>query len=150
MGNRGDGVLVAGAARLAVQEDSAISGNGRGVGLGLSGSARATIEDSHIDGNGTAPECRGDLLCSGIALRDAARLTLRASTVRANADWGVEAWRKACGHEEDAFTGEVTFEEMGLSAISGNNTTGDQDGKGNPGSHPWNRPEVPDGQVCLP
>lgn len=149
VGNRGDGLLVTEMAQLLLKASS-VAGNGRGVGLGLSGASQATVEDSHIDGNGTDPECRGPLLCSGIALRDQARLTLRASTVRANTDWGVEAWLRACGHEEDAFTGEVTFEAMELGDISDNNTTGDQDGKGNPGDHPWNRPEVSDGQVCLP
>lgn len=42
----------------------------------------------------------------------------------------------------------VTFQ--GNNVIEGNNTSGNQDGMGNPGDHPWNRPEVPDGQVCLP
>jgi hypothetical protein len=70
------------------------------------------------------------------------------SVIRANADWGVAAWREACGYHEGYFAGEVSF--GGENTIEGNNTTGDQDGMGNPGAHPWNRPGVPDGQVCLP
>ncbi len=45
-------------------------------------------------------------------------------------------------------TGKVTFQ--GTNVIEGNNKSGNQNGMGNPGNHPWNRPRVPDGQVCLP
>ena len=55
-----------------------------------------------------------------------------------------------CGHWGDYFTGTVSFEDMMLEDIRGNNTSGNQNGMGNPGNHPWNRPDVPDGQVCLP
>ncbi len=72
------------------------------------------------------------------------------SKVLKNADWGVGAFLKQCRYWRDAFTGTVTFEDMTLDKIAGNNTTGNQDGMGNPGNHPWNRPDVPDGQVCLP
>lgn len=68
----------------------------------------------------------------------------------ANADWSVGAALKQCGYEEDKFTGQVVFEDMRLEEISGNSITNDQTGKGNPGNHPWNRPDVLDGQVCLP
>ena len=50
----------------------------------------------------------------------------------------------------DNFTGTVVFEEIDLDDIAGNSTSNNQKDMGNPGNHPWNRPEVPDGQVCLP
>ncbi len=89
-------------------------------------------------------------MCNGLSVREEAVAQLRDVRIQGNADWGVGAELKQCGHGEDDFTGKVVFEEMELEDISGNSTTNNQKDMGNPGNHPWNRPDVPDGQVCLP
>ena len=139
-----------GTSAQATISNSTISGNGW-VGIGLGHSARATIRQSILQGNGTDEDCqKPDKICNGIEVRGEAQVELIDSQVLGNADWGVGAWLAQCGYDEDDFTGQVALEGMELEDISGNNTSGDQDGMGNPGEHPWNRPEVPDGQVCLP
>jgi hypothetical protein len=69
------------------------------------------------------------------------------SRILHNADWGLAVWLRQCGYW-DIFTGQVVIK--GHNVIKDNNKSGNQAGMGNPGDHPWNQPEVPDGQVCLP
>jgi nitrous oxidase accessory protein NosD len=118
-------------------------------GLGIAGPAIVEVHNSVISGNGTWPECSMDwVICNGIALSGQAQLKLTDSGIRENWDWGIAASLKQCGYPQDAFTGTVTFE--GTNIIKGNNRWSNQKGMGNPGNHPWNQPNVPDGQVCSP
>jgi len=147
--NWDEGIELSGSARATIS-DSSISGNGLD-GIRLEGSARATIRQSILQGNGTDYDCQKPYtICNGIGVSGEAQVELINSQVLGNADWGVGAKLKQCGYHKDDFTGQVSFEGMELEDISGNNASGNQDGMGNPGDHPWNRPEVPDGQVCLP
>lgn len=136
--------------RLALS-DSQISNNGW-IGVELDNSAQATITTSRIQYNGAdEASCQQkELYCNGILVGERAQLKLTRSQVRANADWGIGALLRQCGAASNLFPDQVLFEDMMLEDINGNNTTGNQDGMGNPGNHPWNRPSVPDGQVCLP
>jgi len=111
------------------------------------------VQDSIIEENGKSSSCKEkDHFCNGIKIGGGyeVQLTLIDSILRKNADWGLAAWVDDCGRGLGSFTGQVIFKEMELENISDNNISGNQDGMGNPGGHPWNRPDVPDGQVCLP
>ncbi len=116
--------------------DSAVADDGDG--LYLSGLSQVVISNSVVS----------DSKDNGIELNDQAELTLQESVIKGNSDWGVMARLISCGSRSDDFNGQVTFQ--GLNLIEGNNTSSHLNGKGNPGNHPWNRPDVPDGQVCLP
>jgi parallel beta-helix repeat protein len=130
--------------------NSQISGN-EGDGIIMWGSAWAEIKGSIIEGNGTHEGCKNNYyMCNGIGLYEKPQVKIIDSTIRNNADWGVGAALKQCGYWGGSFTGAVTFEDMMLDQIAGNNTSGNQNGMGNPGNHYWNRPDIPDGQVCLP
>jgi nitrous oxidase accessory protein NosD len=108
------------------------------------------IRDSIIEGNGTASYCSLlQSLCNGITLMGAVEATITRSTIQGNADWGVAAVLRVCGYPFaviDLFIGRVLWE--GQNALRGNNASGNQDGLGNPGNHPFKN--LPDGQVCLP
>jgi len=134
--------------------NSQITGNG-GSGLTLAGvggaEAQAEIKNSLIYKNGVSEKCKKkESVCDGITVYWQSYVKLISSKILSNAHWGVRASLKQCGFPYDSFGGQVIFEAMELSDISGNNTMGNQDGLGNPGNHPWSRPDVPDGQVCLP
>ncbi len=138
----------------AIVIDSQIARNG-GSGLTLAGvigaEVQAEIKNSFIYSNGTSEKCRNkESICDGITARWQSNVKLISSKILSNAHWGVRVSLKQCGFPYDVFGGQVIFEAMELSDISGNNTMGNQDGLGNPGNHPWNRPDIPDGQVCLP
>lgn len=77
-----------------------------------------------------------------------AELVIFNSVIKDNTDWGVTAVLEKCGFFSDNFTGQVMFQ--GNNQIYSNNTSGNQNSMGNPGNHPGNRPDVSDGQVCLP
>ncbi len=142
------GIEVAGKARVSITT-SQISGNRDGI--YMKDSAQAEIRGSTIEGNGTKEDCKKkEYICSGIEVWGKSQVKIIDSKILKNADWGVGAWLKQCGYWYDDFTGTVTFEEMELEEISGNSTTNNQAGMGNPGNHYWNRPDIPDGQVCLP
>jgi hypothetical protein len=131
--------------------NSTVSGNGLdglSVGDEAQVTAQVTVEDSFIEGNGTDPNCNrpGDFICNGIEVSGEAHMELRGTTIRNNTGWGVAAFLKQCGYNEDLFAGTVTFE--GENTIESNNTSGNHNGKGNPGNHPFKN--LPDGQVCLP
>lgn len=131
-----------------ILSNSRISGNG-GNGLVTWDSATIELHTSTIEDNGVDGGCQeAGELCNGILVSGPSQVRVIDSVIRRNADWGVGAFLKQCGDFGDDFTGRVTFE--GQNVIEGNNTSGNQDGMGNPGNHPWNRPDVPDGQVCLP
>jgi len=148
-GNKGGGIGVGGSAQATIT-NSQISGNGY-TGIWMWGSAQAEIRGSTIEGNGTSEDCKkNNYICNGIWLYAKSQVKIIDSTIRNNADWGVGAYLKQCGEYTDDFTGTVTFEDMMLDQIAGNNTSGNQNGMGNPGNHYWNRPDIPDGQVCLP
>nr|BAL56238.1 cell surface protein [uncultured Acetothermia bacterium]BAL57899.1 cell surface protein [uncultured Acetothermia bacterium]BAL59022.1 cell surface protein [Candidatus Acetothermum autotrophicum] len=111
--------------------------------------AQAKITSSLVEGNGIMDVCKEKgVLCNGITLRRQSQLELSNSKVFNNTDWGIAAYLKKCSYDYDEFVGKVTID--GQTVIEGNSTSNNQKGMGNPGSHPWNRPEVPDGQVCLP
>lgn len=131
--------------------NSQISNNGW-IGVMLNNSAQATITTSLVQYNGVdEASCQQrELYCNGILIGERSQLKLVHSQVIANADWGISAVLKSCSAGINRFPDQVLFEDMALEDISGNNTTGNQNGMGNPGNHPWNRPDVPDGQVCLP
>jgi parallel beta-helix repeat protein len=147
--NEGDGISMWGSAQATIT-NSQISGN-KWDGIFMWGSAQAEIRASTIEGNGTSENCKkDDYICNGIELHWKPQVKIIDSTIRNNADWGVGAVLTQCGYKFDEFTGAVTFEDMMLDQIAGNNTSGNQNGMGNPGNHYWNRPDIPDGQVCLP
>lgn len=137
----------------AIVIDSQIARN-RGSGLAVAGvigaEVQAEIKNSLIHSNGTSEKCRNkESVCDGITVYWQSHVKLISSKIFDNAHWGIRVSLKQCGFSYDLFGGQVIFEAMEISDISGNNTMGNQDGLGNPGNHPWNRPEVPDGQVCL-
>jgi parallel beta-helix repeat protein len=147
--SNGDGIEIGGSTKATITNSRVLSN--RKTGILMKGLAQAEIRGSIIEGNGTSELCKGGkLLCSGVSVWGESRGKIIGSRIIKNADWGVEAYLKQCGYEKDNFTGQVLFEEMMLEDISGNNTTGNQNGMGNPGNHYWNRPDIPDGQVCLP
>jgi len=148
-GSTRDGLWIYGGVEL---EGVRILGNGR-TGLEVRGASRVTLEGSLLEGNSTDALCsRGGWICNGLKVRDEAHVELRDTTIRNNTDWGIAAVLFQCGYMREVFTGQFTGQVVfeGENVIEGNNTSGNQDGMGNPGDHPWNRPEVPDGQVCLP
>lgn len=135
--NRRRGLTARDSATVAI-ETSTISENG-GRGIGVWDFATATVRQTQILNNGI----------EGIFLKYDSRVMIVDSVIQQNASWGVAAALTECGYSGN-FTGRVTFEDMTPDQISGNNTSGRLNGRGNPGNHPWNRPEVPDGQVCTP
>jgi len=123
--------------------------NNRWDGLLVKDLAVVEVQRSTIEGNGTDPSCvKPDEICNGIVIAEHSQATIVDSIIRNNTDWGVAVWLTKCGYSSDVFTGQVVMQ--GTNTIEGNNKSGNQNGMGNPGEHPWNRPEVPDGQVCLP
>jgi parallel beta-helix repeat protein len=119
-------------------------------GLFMRNQAWVEVRNSIIEGNGTDYAClRVDIICNGIEEWEEAQLTLSNSIIKDNTDWGLAAYLKVCGYDRGNFTGKAVFEGE-KNVIEGNNKSGNQNGMGNPGNHPWNRPGVPDGQVCLP
>ncbi len=146
-GNGYDGIVMGGLAQATIT-DSQISDNEL-AGIFMWASAQATISTSTIEGNGTNELCKEkEYICNGIVVYEQSQVKLIGAKILTNADWGVGALLKQCGYGGNAFTGAVTFEQMELENISGNNTTGNQNGMGNPGNHPFKN--LPDGQVCLP
>ncbi|MDW8030209.1 MAG: right-handed parallel beta-helix repeat-containing protein [Candidatus Bipolaricaulota bacterium] len=142
-----EGLIVEDLAELHVI-DSVIADN-NGDGLILGDSATAWIHRTRVVNNGAWKLCQEiNYVCSGITVKSRAQLTVADSVIQENMDWGLAAWLKKCGYSEDAFTGMVTVDEK--TVIERNNASSNQKGMGNPGNHPWNRPDVPDGQVCLP
>jgi parallel beta-helix repeat protein len=142
--NRWDGIQLWRSAQATIS-GSTVSENGwGGIRLGSS----AIIERSTLQGNGTDPDCKElSKLCNGLTVGGDAVVELRDSRILESSDWGIAVMLKQCGYDWDNFTGKVVFE--GTNTIEGNNTSGNQNGMGNPGNHPWNQPNVPDGQVCL-
>ncbi len=147
----GSGILINDSAQVTIT-DSQISGNG-GDGIGAGGSTQMEIRGSTIEGNGARADCskkENPYVCNGITLGAESQVKIIDSMIRNNADWGVAAALNQCGYGASNFTGKVVFEDMMLNQIAGNNTSGNQNGMGNPGNHYWNRADIPDGQVCLP
>ncbi len=104
------------------------------------------LEDSIVEKNGLDTRCEDpNVLCNGITVDRNLRLKVSRSEVRGNADWGIAAKLAVCGYPWDSFEGKVALQDV---VVEGNNTTGNQAGKGNPGDHPFR--DGPDGQVCLP
>jgi len=134
--NGGGGLYVWGSAHVILQ-GSTVSDNGGGLwgmdsahvilqgstvsdnrhyGLVVVDSARMSIEGSLIEGNGTEYACKTYLICSGcsgIEVRDKAHVELTNTTIRNNTGWGIAAFVKKCGHEEDVFEGTVLWEGRG-------------------------------------
>ncbi len=143
-----DGLHIEGAARVTVKES--IIDENRRHGVLVRDSARAALtQKTRIQSNGTSDRCsKPEVFCNGIEVQGQGRVELTDARIWTNTDWGISAVLKQCGYGEDSFSGQVTFQ--GETLIDSNNRSGNQDGKGNPGNHPWNKPEVADGQVCLP
>lgn len=142
--SNGNGLFVSDSARVNLAE-SIIFNNGQ-HGLKVT-SATAQIERSTIAMNGTHAGCKeADWLCTGITIVGDTHITIVESKIIANADWGMATYLKKCGYLGDIFDGTVAIDDKTI--IAGNNMTSNH--QGNPGHHYWNRPEVPDGQVCLP
>jgi parallel beta-helix repeat protein len=110
-GNEYDGLNVLNFAQVTI-EGSTFSGNGVN-GLVVMGSARVTIEGSLIEGNGTDESCRDGWICNGIVVMDEAHVELSNTTIRNNTDWGIAAWLRKCGYDEDKFEGTVLWEGRG-------------------------------------
>ncbi len=147
LASNGDGINIGGSTKATIADSQVLSN--RRTGILMKDLAQAEIRGSIIEGNGTSEHCKGEkLLCSGISVWGESQAKIISSKIVNNADWGVEAYLKQCGYERDYFTGQVVFE--GTNTIADNNASGNQTGMGNPGDHPWNRPDIPDGQVCLP
>lgn len=127
--------------------ESTVSSNGW-AGLYVEDTATVEVRSSIIEGNGTQESCREANIwpCNGITVTDKSRIIIIDSRIINNTDWGIAAQLRQCGYYFNNFTGKVIFDEK--TVIEGNNMSNNQ--KGNPGNHPWNRPDVPDGQVCLP
>ncbi len=143
-----DGLHVEGTARV-VAKESIIDENRR-HGVFVRDSAAVTLtQKTRIQSNGTSDRCsKPEVFCNGVEVQGQGVVGLTDARIWTNTDWGISAVLKQCGYREDNFTGRVIIQ--GETIIDGNNRSGNQASMGNPGSHPWNRPEVPDGQVCLP
>lgn len=105
---------------------------------------RATLElvDSRIVGNHL-----------GVLVGSQTELTMTGSAIQGSASWGLAASAPAC--IDGDWPGFADFQTVKRnlhfgrgSRIAGNNASGDLDGQGNPGTHPFH--DLPDGQVCLP
>jgi len=143
-----DGLRIGGTARVEIKESIVDENRRHGVFVGDSAKVVLT-QKTAIQSNGTGPQCsKPEIFCNGIEIQGQGALEINTAQVWTNTDWGVSAVLKQCGYGEDSFSGRVTFQ--GETLIDGNNRSGNQDGKGNPGNHPWNQPNVSDGQVCLP
>ncbi len=145
---RGDGKLeISGS----VIKDS-VGGGQHSSGLNLEERAAVTVRQTWIGTTGINDWCLASQfdtqICSGIRLSGASQLTLIDAEIRDNSDWGISAHRKQCGFTQDTFVGTVRFE--GTNTITGNNSSASATSLGNPGTHDWNQPDVPSGQVCLP
>ncbi len=148
--NTGAGISVEGSAQVHLDE-VVISGSWAD-GLVASGQATVEVRHSTIEGNGF-PKAFIDwscydviVTCNGISVAEGAQLVIADSIIRGNMDWGLAAVLQQCGYGSDDFTGQVFFE--GTNIIEGNNTSGNLNGLGNPGNHPFT--DLPDGNVCLP
>ncbi|MBI1741730.1 hypothetical protein HYR54_01535 [Candidatus Acetothermia bacterium] len=107
----------------------------------------AEVRESTITDNGTDSDClQAESICNGISVQDESQVALTDSLVKGNADWGLASVLKRCGFSKDTFIGQVSFFDRNV--IETNNQSGNQDGQGNPGQHPFNN--LTDGQVCLP
>lgn len=143
-----DGLHVEGAARVVVRESIINENRRHGVFVRDSASVALT-QKTRIQSNGTSARCsKPEVFCNGVEVQGQGVVELTDARIWTNTDWGISAVLKQCGYREDNFTGRVIIQ--GETLIDSNNRSGNQAGMGNPGSHPWNRPEVPDGQVCLP
>lgn len=143
-----DGLHIEGTSRVVVK-DSIVDENRR-HGIFVRDSARVAVtQKTRIQSNGTSDRCsKPDVFCNGVEVQGQGVVELTDARIWTNTDWGISATLKQCGYREDNFAGQVTFQ--GETLIDGNNRSGNQNGMGNPGAHPWNRPEVSDGQVCVP
>jgi nitrous oxidase accessory protein NosD len=145
LGENSFGVVVRGSAQLHLQGGE-VAGN-EFDGLKAEGEASLVLEGVTVEGNGKECEERR-MICNGVTVRERAQLTLRDSTVKKNADWGLSAVRTECGYPRDDFEGIVRFE--GENTIEENDVFRHQRARGNPGDHPWGGEDVEGGQVCLP
>ncbi|MBI1743453.1 right-handed parallel beta-helix repeat-containing protein [Candidatus Acetothermia bacterium] len=147
--NGEEGLLIGDQAKV-VMEKSQVSANGNS-GLITYDQAQLEVRSSTIEKNGSQRAClsaRTDetAVCNGVTAYDETRVILNNSVIRNNTDWGVSAYLRQCGYDKDRFTGQMIFQES--NTVKDNNTSGNQNGKGNPGSHTFK--DLPDGQVCLP
>ena len=146
------GIRVFGGSRLSLLQSQVVGNGGSGVEvvtLFSRDTARAVIDGSRIEGNGYSALCsRSDVFCNGLFLSGNVELLLKDSALRGNADWGLAVEDEACGYGRSRFPGRV--ELAGEIVFEGNNTSGNLDGKGNPGGHPFGDLDLPDGQICLP
>jgi hypothetical protein len=143
------GVLASGDSQVSFDASVVEQNSGSGILYGSTGVLE--VLNSDIRSNGLRPECQelgdgGIANCAGIIISGEGNVLIRESRILDNVDWGVSAWDTACNYADNLFTGSVTFE--GENELSGNNASGNQDGVGNPGVHPWS--DTSDGQVCLP
>jgi nitrous oxidase accessory protein NosD len=138
--------LLSGSASVITLIDSQVFNNGL---YGVVITKSAEIRSTTVSHNGSFLSCaQANWVCSGIKVSFGALVRVIDSTIKENADWGLAADLKKCGDHRDSFKGQVVFE--GKNLIESNNKSQNQNGMGNPGIHPWNRPGVSDGQVCLP
>jgi len=144
------GITVLEGSRLSLSQSRVVGNGGNGlevVALFTRAVARATVEDSLLEGNGSSARCANEqYFCNGLVLAGNAELVLEDSALRGNADWGLAVEDEACGYGRSRFTGWA--ELRGENIFEGNNLSGNLEGMGNPGDHPYG--DLPDGQICLP
>ena len=116
-------------------------------GLKAEGNASVVLEGVTVEENGLQECEERRMICNGVTVRERAQLTLKDSTLKKNADWGLSAVKRECGYPRDDFEGSVEFEDE--NTIEENDAFGHQRARGNPGDHPWNGEDVEGGQVCL-
>lgn len=106
-----DGLFLLDSSQVTLK-DSQVSGNGYD-GLLVEDDVQVTIEGSLIEGNGTNDWCQSHCCCSGIEVWDNAYVEIKETTIRDNTDWGISAFLRKCGHDEDIFYGKVLWEGRG-------------------------------------
>ncbi len=84
----------------------------------------STLEDNGRDESCSQAAPAPWALCSGLEVRGSVQVTLINSEIAVNADWGLAAWLKQCGYDQDDFGGRVTL--WGDNTIEDNNTTSNE------------------------
>jgi len=107
-----DGFFVWSSAQVTVQNSQIFDNESSG--LEVWGANQVTMEGSLIEGNGTDERCRrADWICNGIVVKGTRHMELSDTTIRNNTHWGIAAWLRKCGFNEDDFQGTVLWQNRG-------------------------------------
>ncbi|MBI3460035.1 right-handed parallel beta-helix repeat-containing protein [Candidatus Acetothermia bacterium] len=119
--------IVLNGSSVATLTRATITGNGF-YGIALLESSQAEVTSSEINQNGADPVCVNvQAVCTGVLLGAKSQLKMTDSRVANNVDWGVAAFLKKCGFNEDTFTGIINFQ--GSNTFQGNNQSGKHQGE---------------------